>query len=101
MEQTIESTKLIKSSELARTISVLENNLNQNYDEHPHSLILNKAASLTEDLEEDDLVRSMEDRTDFSIVRETIKKTRKRKDYSTFTNRRSARLKIKTKINDA
>ena len=97
-DQSIASAQLIKQFELDRTVSVLENNLKPVED--PHCLVLNRAASLSEDLEEDDCSRLFEDTVDFSVPVEKAKKTRKRKDYSCTHRRRSARIKLKTKNRD-
>ena len=92
------SASLIKKSELTRSGTMLQNNLNDKYDDQPHSLILNRASCLTEDLEEDDISRSLEDRTDFSIQSEKVKRTRKKRVYSNSKKRRSDRIKLQ-KIN--
>ena len=80
---------------------LLQHNLKNNYDDHPHSLILNKASCLTEDLEEDNISRNLEDRKDFSIQSEKIKRIRKKRVYLGSNNRRSARIKLQTRNNNA
>ena len=76
------SASLIKQYEIERSATMLQHNLKDNYDDHPHSLILHKASCLTEDLEEDDISRTLEDRTDFLIQSEKVKRTRKKRVYS-------------------
>ena len=95
------SAALIKKSELDRSLTILQNNLRENYDEHSNSLILNRASCLTEDLEDDDISRNIEDRDDFFIVSERVTRTRKKKDYSNLNRRRSAIIKIQNKNRDA
>ena len=90
----IESAKILKDSELNRiTCQVLEKNVALSDLHDPQNLILNRAASLSEDLEEDELARNMEDQLDPIVPLEKIKKRRQRKDYSTSTRRRSVRIK--------
>ena len=95
------SVSLIKKSEKERSVFLLQHNLKNNYDEHPHSLILNKASCLTEDLEEDDVSRNLEDMTDFSVQSEKVKRTRKKRVYSGSNKRRSTRIKLQTRLNNA
>ena len=96
--QSLASAQLIKQSELDRTVSILQNNLKPVDD--PHCLILNRAASLSEDIEEDDFSKAVEDIGDFAVAVEKVKKTRKRKDYSYAHRRRSARIKVKSRSRD-
>ena len=100
-KQILASAKMIKDSEVERTLTILQNNLNQKENGQPHCLILNRASSLTEDLEGDDNVRDLEDQMDASIISERVKKTRKKKVYSYVTKRRSNRIKIQKKNRDA
>ena len=100
-KQVLATAKMIKDSEVERHVFILQNNLNQKEDWQPHSLILNRASSLTEDLEGDDYVRDLEDQADASILSECVKKNRKKKDYSNVNKCRSIRIKLQKKGRDA
>ena len=82
---------LIKQSELNRNISFLDKKLN-NTEDVPVSLILNRSSALTEDLENEEFDRSVDNQSDYTILSHTVKRTRKRKDYSGVAMRRSARI---------
>ena len=88
------SAKILKQSKLDRTVCTLQKNL---WDEdQPHYLVLNRAASLSEDLEEENYSMTGADTMDFAVVSEKVRKPRKRRDYSGVAWRRSARIKIRS-----
>ena len=69
----INAAKEIKESELDRTIHLLKKNVASSDGDEPHNLLLNRAASLSEDLEEDEMIRSMEDHLDPGVPFERTK----------------------------
>ena len=89
----IKSAKTIKDSELDRTVNLLSKNIGSVDPEDPHNLILNRAASLSEDLVEDEIDRNLEEILDLVVPLERTKISRPRKDYSTMFRRRSVRIK--------
>ena len=70
-----------------------KNNVVSSDGDEPHNLLLNRAASLSEDLEEDEMIRSLEDHLESVVPFERTKIRRPRKDYSTSTRCRSVRIK--------
>ena len=86
---------------MERTCQSLQKNLEEKYVDQPFSLILNKASSLTEDLEDDPVERGNEELFDVPIQFEKIKRARKKRDYANSTRRRSARIKIQVRSKDA
>ena len=89
----IKSAKTIKDSELDRTVNLLSKNIGSVDPEDPHNLILNRAASLSEDLVEDEIDRDLEEILGPVVPLERTKISRPRKDYSTTFRRRSVRIK--------
>ena len=95
------SAMLIKKSLIERSICILDNKFKNNEDVQPFSLILNRASALTEDLVDEENDRRMEDQSDFPVLSDTVKRTRKRRVYFGTSKRRSARIKIQNKCNNA
>ena len=58
-------------------------------------------SALTEDLDEEEMDRTLEGESGFPNTSVVVKKTRKRKVYSSSHKRRSARIKIQNKRKDA
>ena len=93
----IKSAKAIKDNELDRTVHLLQKNIGSTGLEDPQNLILNRAASLSEDLVEDEFARDLEDQLDPIVPFERTKKSRPRKYYSTSTRRQSVRINKQNK----
>ena len=93
----IKAAKAIKDSEFNRSLVLLQKNVGSIDMDDPQNLILNRAASLSEDLEDDELNRNLEDQLDLIVPVEKTRKNRPRKDYSSTTRRRSVRLKKQSK----
>ena len=96
----VKSAMLIKQSEVNRNICFLDKDLSST-EGAPVSLILSRASALTEDLVDEKDDRSWDDQSDFLTLSHTVKRTRKRKDYSRVAFRRSARVKVRSKRDDA
>ena len=93
----IKAVKNLKDSEFNRSLVSLKKNVGLADADEPQNLILNRAASLSEDLEDDELNRNLEDQLDLVVPVEKTRKNRPRKDYSSTTRRRSVRLKKQSK----
>ena len=96
-KQIFESAMSIKQSEVNRTVCILSKNVKDKEVEQPCSLVLNTMSALTGDLEDEEVDRTREDQSDFPVLYETVKRTRKKKDYSSSNKRRSARIKIQNR----
>ena len=88
---------LIKQSELSRSICILDNKLKNKEETQPFCLSLSRASALTEDLEDEDFDRHVEDQSVSPVLSDAVKRNRKRRDYSGVTKRRSASIKTKGK----
>ena len=84
----------IKKTDFYRTFCMLNKNATEKDIEQPFSLVLNRASALTEDLDDEDFDRNLEGESDIPVVVQSVKRTRRRKDYSCSHKRRSARIKI-------
>ena len=92
-QERINSAKMIKNSDLHRTIHILEKNITSSREDGPHLLFVDKASSLSEDLVEDDSIAGMEDQLDLRVSLKKNIRTRSKKTLSSAEKRRSVRIK--------
>ena len=91
----------LKKTDLDRSVNILQTTLKDKGAEQPFSLVINRVSALTEDLEEEEMDRSLDGESGFPVTSMEVKRTRKRKVYSSLHKRRSARINSQSKRKNA